>query len=358
MPLLLLLAMGCPHPSSMEEFVDDDSVAVDTDPLSVVVLPQMPLWTDKYSKTQDDMGRFFRIEALMEEHGFSRLQAVEVQNHFRDLQRQEPGRSEVAHLQQAVRLVKGGVHESGLNAKKLEEARFIVVFDLDDTLYDQYYPAEVASTCHTAHFQQAGRDKFIQMAPGWDSVLRAVSELGGASVIFSANLDEPTLDNLGHIELGDTSLRDSPLISGVMTNSFLIMQHKSDGRPVSTPSKDLRIVDETLDRVIIVDDNPTRLFQFANTRVFRKFHADDWCATTEQDPHNRALHFTMREVELEIRESATAMTELDLPFATAYLPYSATGRLAVDALMQGNDWSHEQAALHLRKHPDLADRAF
>ena len=73
------------------------------------------------------------------------------------------------------------------------------------------------------------------------------------------------------------------MVAGIMTNSHLIQQRKTEppgsvdkpskGRPVLKPSKDLRHFDPSLKNVIIVDDNPLRLFQFGNTRVFKKFHA-------------------------------------------------------------------------------------
>ena len=42
-------------------------------------------------------------------------------------------------LQEAVRIVKSGTLESGVDRAALKSARFIVIFDPDETLYDQYY---------------------------------------------------------------------------------------------------------------------------------------------------------------------------------------------------------------------------
>ena len=121
-----------------------------------------------------------------------------------------------------------------------------------------------------AYKRDNGKMKYIYMVPGWQKTIKALVALGGKVVIFSANLDDTTLGNLSKIELDGKALTDSPLISGIMTNSHLIQQEKTEppgsekkprkGRPVIEPSKDLRFFDELLSRVIIVDDNPLRLF--------------------------------------------------------------------------------------------------
>ena len=55
------------------------------DPLAQMSVPDLPLWTNKYAKTRADFGRFFALTRLMAEHGLTRLQAVEVQNHVRGM---------------------------------------------------------------------------------------------------------------------------------------------------------------------------------------------------------------------------------------------------------------------------------
>ena len=112
--------------------------------------------------------------------------------------------------------------------------------------------------------------KYIQAVPGWIEAIKKIVALGGKVVLFSANLDDTTLENLEHMKIDDVPLTKNPLISGIMTNSHLIQQEKTEppgshmtprkGRPVIEPSKDLRHFDPSLERVIIVDDNPLRLF--------------------------------------------------------------------------------------------------
>ncbi len=370
--MLLLTLLGCPHLSTLEDAANKPvpTVLASYDPLEEVSIPDLPLWTNKYAPTREDYGHFFNISALMGQHQLSRLQAVELQNHYRDLHRAEPDAPPELQFELALKRVQEREFESGLDEERLEMAPFIVVFDLDETLYDQYYSDELAVDCHTVRWERESGPKAIHMVPGWESTLGAIRELGGEIVLFSANLDEPTRENLEHILWGDTPLLGHPDIAGVMTNSYLIMQEKSEGagaenarrgRPIAEPSKDLRFFDETLSKVIIVDDNPTRLFQMANARVFRKFHADEYCDPELEDPQKAAFEYAMPTVEVEIREAVRTMGEYELDFQTGYLPYTSLGRVAVEALRTGDDKGYGDpyvAAIALRLNPHWADTKY
>src|SRR5690606_14985623 len=151
--------------------------------------------------------------------------------------------------------------------------------DLDDTLHDQYYAPEVGATCHDLAVPRKEGTRYVKLTPGWAEAIRRIDELGGAVVLFSANVDDTTWTNLSHWSLDDVPLAEHPLVSGVLTNSHLILQKKSAGSPVVEPSKDLRIIDPDLEKVILVDDNPGRVFQFRNFRLFPKFDAAVYCTT-------------------------------------------------------------------------------
>lgn len=367
--LLLLALLGCPRPDALEAALDAPApiTAEQADPLSDVSLPDLPLWTNKYAPTRDDYGRFFALTTLMQRYELSRLQAIEVQNHFRDAHRADPTASELALFDAAVAQVKAGDFESGADANRLAAAPFIVVFDLDETLYDQYYPAALGEACHTARWEADGATRAVQMAPGWDELIRAIRGAGGEVALFSANQDELTLDNLRHLTLNGVALADSPDIAAVMTNSYLMMQSKTEGpgalnpskgEPVITPSKDLRILDDSLQRVILIDDNPTRLFQMANTRVTRKFHADAWCSPNVDPTQKAAFESTLPTVQREVLESVAAMKASDIPFQQAFLPYTDLGQRAMAALMIGNSWDEPKARAALRANPGLADSKY
>lgn len=346
-PLLALLLAACgaaPTPRAERP-----------DPLAALTLPALPDWTNPYAQHDRGDMRFFRVEALMERYGVDRLTAVEIQNRYRDLTRADEDGDRAVQFERAVAEVRGGQRESGLDPEALAKADFIVVFDLDDTLYDQYH---ATADCHDLAWKRSdGSTKYIKLTPGWDAAIRRVHELGGLVVLFSANRDETNYANFARWTLDGRPLHESPLVAGVMTNSYLILQHKADGDPVVTPSKDLRLLDPTLERVIIVDDNPTRLFQMRNVRVFKKFRAPDYCGTGDAD-RRRAYERALPEVVREIEESLTWARAQGVPFARAYLPYTVLGRHAVDLVRAAHGWPLERAVEYVRRHPDLADEAY
>lgn len=330
----------------------------DEDELDALTIPQLPVWTDRYRESQRGDGRRFRISAIMARFGWNRLQAVEVQNHYLDLSFQNPNGAPVEHFNAALERVHGGNLESGLKAEDLERAPFIVVFDLDETLYDQYRSSEA---CSDYSVERSGGTGYVKLNPGWEAIIRKVYQLGGRVVLFSANLDELTWENLDLWMLDGAPIAQSNMVSGVMTNAYLIQQTRDEGKgannpqrgfPVLEPSKDLRMFDESLEKVIIVDDNPIRLFQMANVRVFPKFHANTLCKT--QDAGTKALlEQGLRAVGREIEDSVAYMQLEEVSFARAYLPYTENGRIVVDGLMAANEWTKDQAIDYVRSHPEI-----
>lgn len=337
------------------------------DSLDALSVPSLPEWTDRYADGKKGDVRFFNLTRLMTTHGLSRLQAVELQNQYRDLTRKDSTMIGGTGFELALGSVRSNALESQLDAKALKAAKFIVVFDLDDTLFDQYYSG--GETCHTHAYKKSdGRMKYVHMVPGWMKVIRKIHALGGQTAIFSANLDDRTISLLSHVKLDDVSLIESPLIAGIMTNSHLIQQEKTEppgsadkprkGRPVIEPSKDLRFFDEGLSKVVIVDDNPLRLFQFRNARVFKKFHADEYC-TTQDAVYKKAIEGGMAVVEAEIEWAASLMAEhTEMGFAQAYLPFTALGQITMTWLMDTHDWTAEQAKDYIVANPAVVDKRF
>ena len=153
-----------------------------------------------------------------------------------------------------------------------------------------------------------------------------------------------------------------------MTNSHLIQQEKTEppgsvekprkGRPVLEPSKDLRHFDPSLERVIIVDDNPLRLFQYRNTRIFKKFHADEYCTTKDADLHtgwNKAMEAVLDEVKSSVNYMKL---KPGTTFVQAYLPFTQLGRITMDFLMDAHDWDRARAIDHIRSAPGSVDTRF
>jgi hypothetical protein len=307
--------------------------------------------------------RFFNISRLMERFQLNRAQAVELQNHYRDQTRASPGIAPITAFNTALERVRRGEYESHLDPERLGKARFIVVFDLDDTLWDQYYRPEVGAACHDVAVpeEKPGSQRYIKLVPGWQQAFERIQALGGAVVLFSANLDDSTLQGLSQWTLNGTPLTQSPAIAGILTNSHLILQDKSEGvsdprkgSPVREPSKDLRIFDEQLRRVIIVDDNPTRLFQMRNARIFKKFSGASACTTS--DPMlRRAIDGAMPAVVREIEDSVRYMDQHGGDFAEAYLPFTSLGQVTVRYLIDSGGLDQAQAIDYVRRNPTAVD---
>lgn len=334
-----------------------ESVEPATDPLADVTLEPRPDWTDKYADDNEGDMRFFDIDALMQAHDLSRAQAIELQNHYRDLSRTGSGTPQT-WFAEALQRAQEGRFEDARDLASLTDASFIVVFDLDDTLYDQYYPEDIGRECHDlAIARPDAKTRYVKLAPGWKGAIAKIRELGGSVVLFSANRDDINRENLARWTLDGVPLLEHPDIDGVLTNSHLILQGKRRGEPVVEPSKDLRVVDESLGKVVMVDDNPLRLFQFRNVRVTHKFSAEQWCSAESTDPLRRTLEATLPTVVSEIEESLRYARTQSVDFAIAYLPYTVLGRLAVDSAM-GAGMSRKKAIAWVRTHPDAVPERF
>ncbi|MEX1365058.1 MAG: NIF family HAD-type phosphatase, partial [Nannocystaceae bacterium] len=359
---MLVGLIACAPPTPTTAPPDRQSSAVpsaDQLELAAMTLDPRPDWADKYAGSSPDE-RFFDIAELMATHGLDRAQAIELQNHFRDLSRAQPQGDRQAQYAEALRRVQAGIFEDGRDTQHLAEARFIVVFDLDETLYDQYFddPA-VAQACRDFVSTDAkGKERSVKINPGLPQALDRIHALGGAVLLFSANVDDTCWANAKVWTVGDTPILEHPAVAGMLTNSHLVVQPKHAGDPVVEPSKDLRVVDETLERAIIVDDNPGRLFQFRNVRVFKKFQADQYCTTGDPDA-KLAYETALKVVVDEIEDSVRYMeAHPGTGFTQAYAPYTDLGRNAVHWLQTGAQRTEREAIDTLRARPQLIDAEY
>lgn len=353
-PLLTVLA--CAPPQSPPSTTPADGTATDDSELAAMTLAPRPDWADKYAGSSPD-DRFFDVAALMRAHGLDRARAVEVQNHFRDLSRAEPDGDRQAQYAEALRRAQAGEFEDGRDTERLAAAPFVVVFDLDETLYDQYFDDDaVAEACHDfVSTDTKGKQRRVKLNPGVREAFDRIHALGGAVVLFSANVDSTCWANAKVWRVGDAPVLEHPAVAGMLTNSHLVQQPKQEGDPVVEPSKDLRTIDPELDRTIIVDDNPTRLFQFRNVRVFKKFQADVYCTTEDAQTklaHERGLGVVVDEIEDSLRY---VEAHPGTRFVDAYLPYTDLGLRAVAWLSAGTELSEREAIELLRSRPELAD---
>ncbi|KFE66819.1 hypothetical protein DB31_9033 [Hyalangium minutum] len=335
------------------------------------MIPPLPAWTDRFAKPNEVPPPFFAITRLMERYSLTRAQAVELQNHYRDLTRANASLDPEQAFATALKRVQENQFERPLDVEQLRQAKFIVVFDLDETLWSQYDPARTPVTCADFVMQgaQAAGTPNVKLIPGWQQAFERIRALGGAIVIFSANLDDPTLARLEQWKFHGTPLLQSPEIAGVLTNSHLILQDKAEepkNNPVREPSKDLRIFNDdpkakgVSEKVIIVDDNPVRLFndQLTHARVIKKFEAKHYCASPGDPRVRKAFDDSLAEVVRELEESAQYMNQKGVGFSRAFLPYSWLGQLTVRFLMESGGLDRAQAIDSVRSNPETVDQKF
>jgi hypothetical protein len=320
----------------------------------------LPDWADQYGdfekpSRENPAAVSFRIDKLMQDFSLDRTQAFELQNNLRDRLRGKAEFDLLAEFQAALSEVRGGKYER-LDVARLKAAPFIVVFDLDETFYDQ---SSTPEGCADAEYQNGGRVKRLKFNPSAIPVIDGIRALGGEVVLFSANEDASTLKNLDHWKVGDKTMLTTDKIAGVLTTSYLTLRGKGDGNVITVQSKDLRIFDESLSKVIIVDDNPTKIFQNRNHRQIRKFKADLYCTTQEEAVRN-SFRASLPRVLGEIAAAVWYMQKNPgTTFVQAYLPYSALGQIAIDFLKEGNGLMDDQKAVdYLRKHPEVVDQKF
>lgn len=316
-------------------------------------LSPLPPWTNKYGDS-DAYRTYYDWNKLMKTHGLSRPQAAELQNELRTRTQRDGRLPTEAEVTEAATLARTQ-NRVPFRSDALAKADFIVVFDLDETLYDQY---TATSNCRSYSFTtQAGKAKHIHLAPFADDIIRGINKLGGAVVIFSAGMTPSTMENLKHWPFEGVTIADSPKVAGLLFNDHLA-QFGADEKPspVVIASKDLRIFDESLSKVIIVDDNPTKLFQPRQHRLTKKFFAKQYC--TGDASVKKAFDEQLPQVAQEIEESVKYQRAHKVSFTTAYLPYTMIGQVSLTWLRKANHWTDVQARDYLRQHPEAADPAF
>ncbi len=347
-------------PQSQSLAAPSTAASVDGRLLDAYTIPQLPDWADRYAHTDLNADvRFFRIQKLMTDFGYSRFEAVEVQNHYRDLT--AAGISNVQAFARALFEVRAGHFGSGLSLDKLRRASFIVVYDLDETLYQTFYKSGSRGPAwRDFAYKSRGQDSYIKLRPGWEHALRRVRELGGLVLLFTARSDDIIESAMNQWTMDGKNIRQ--MVDGVFSKSHLVLQEKSDGEPVMVPSKDLRIFDETLQRVILVDDNPRRVLQHHRQRLIKKFQADSYLevknSATATSTLTASFEKSLPAVVLEIEESlAYVRAHAGVGFAHAYLPYTMLGQVALEALLQ-TGMQAAAARQYIREHPTYVDTDF
>lgn len=350
-PSLAAVRVSAPAPSKSAPLPGSPDLAAYT-------IPQTPEWTDKYinSDPQADV-RYFRIKKLMTDFALSRFQAIELQNHYRDLTRVKTAPAQA--FAEALAAVRAGRTGSGVDLEKLRTAPFIVVLDLDETLYQRspsYRSGSTGLTWRDFSFQAGTEESFVKLRPGWEQAIRRLRALGGMVILFTASPDQIAEGVTSKWLAGGAPILT--LVDGLLSKSHLVLQEKSDGDPIVLPSKDLRIFDESLERVIIVDDNPKLIVQHHRHRLIKKFQADPYLAAKlagrgPAAPFEAGLPAIVNEIE----ESLQYGTQHHVALGPAYLPYTLLGSVAMEALIQGG-MTPAAARLYIRQNPGFVDERF
>jgi len=257
-------------------------------------------------------GYYLRIEETMKELKVSRLKAHEIQNQLRDLLEERSGSfSRISQtpfleecLEEAVtRVISQKLNEGFFRETKFEKGDFLIVFDLDETLLTHWYDQGK----RTGSFQHEIRDTVpvtvdrktgdslntskmhfspdrVQLRPGIEELARIVSRSKGfrGFLVFTAKEDRSAWDVYGkwkHIHPFFFSH-----VVGFYTRNYL----RFDGN-LSKPSKDLRIFDESLSHVFLIDDNESRVLQKDWNYRIPKFNADAYIESTLKGGNQNVL---------------------------------------------------------------------
>lgn len=145
-------------------------------------------------------------------------------------------------------------------------------------------------------------------------------------------------------------------LKGLFTRNHLIREQEP-----SKLSKDLRIIDESLKHVIIIDDNPTRIIekQKKNLKEIPKYNPDEYLkakATGNKDVSNY-FEKVLPVIVSEIKEAAEYSRNNKVSFAEAYYPYTMEASAEVLMLIsQGH--SYKDALNKVRKDSKMFEPKF
>ena len=337
--------------------------------LSEVILKTVPEWINLKGFVTPRVPIEVRLLAKKEE--LSLRAAVEVQNHFYDLV-MSPGNKATLeeNFQKALSRVSSGenVYENVWNQAEIDRARFIVVFDLDDTLINQYYsiwrngPENWDIQIEEVDLEQEKKRKFsnnfIKLTPGWKETIFRIKKMGGAVVFFTAKNDFMS-QKIIKKWMYDESMHVSKKIDGFMTKHHLILVPGEDWeRGRAYPMKDLELIDPTLKRIILVDDNPFKTYQPHNVRVFQKYKPDLHLSDESPAELKAMYENLLPELMAEIEDTLVYMeAHPGVSFVDAYEPYSHIGRTALNSLLAAGT-TREKALEVIRNSKELVLESF
>jgi len=326
---------------------------------------------------------FLKIDLMMK-NGFTRYEALEVQNQMRDMLNANPIFKELELNDKAIylfmnkdKMVLNALQTAidNVKEKKIFEHKFVqeplkndefyVAFDLDDTLLSQYYSlGQKGSNYYDYPLTEQDymikpvikSPKYITLTSNWEKALKDIAKIPNCKgiFVFTAKDDVSTNDIVDTVKIDGKPLRN--FLKGVFARNHLYRENSP-----TKITKDMRLIDETLKHIILVDDNPTRIFekQQENLKEFPKFNADVYYKAKEAKDKKIVDYFDklMPTMVNEIKESAEYAKKNNITFVEAYYPYSMKGEAEVLMLI-GQGYSLKDANEFVRKNHKIFETPF
>lgn len=347
--------------------------------LSNYLLEPMPSWyAERFTRGHLDISKMLK-------NGYTRAEAVEIQNQMKDILEQNPeylkleneGKSQelfkyksqivIDALKNAIKSVKENKYfESGFKPESLKEHEFYVAFDLDETLLVQWY--EYSKKGQGYYDIKTDTDdnivrptllspKYVSLTPGFEKNLKEISKIPGNKgiIFFSAKLDSATIDIFEKMKIDGKPIKD--FVKGLYTRNYLVRESEP-----TKLSKDLRIIDESLKHVILIDDNPTRILekQKKNLREIPKYNPDEYLKAKKETKDKKISDYfekLLPTITEEIKEAAQYAQKNKVSFAEAYYPYSMDASAELLMLMK-QGYSYKQSLEILRKDKEMFEPKF
>jgi len=325
-----------------------------------LVLEGPPPWYNERLKQE-----FVDVAELMD-RGFSRLEALEIQNNALKRSKNENSSFDEVLAIELDNFKKDQVGESGFKPlSDLKTSDFIIIFDMDETLLVQWYKSyskgekysDLCSGLTDKNFLGTLQSTdCVKFTPALEATFRKIKKLKGFKglVLFTAKGHEAA-----HAIFDKWTIEGKPLrsqVSGVFTRNYL-----TRGGKVYKPSKDVRMIDPSLEHAIIVDDNPSRLFQPKNVRIFPKFNGDNFLKAKHESKDRKTIKYyesLLRIILEEIQDSYEYASKQDIPFVKAFHPYSQHGAYCMRMIQDALGYSKKRAANFHRKNPELCKDVF
>lgn len=339
--------------------------------LKDVVLKSVPKWVNLSGFAKDR--KPFNIRELAKKTKLSLREALEVQNHYYDMVDDRDNDAEPeAKFQEALKRVQSGknAYENVWNAEAIKKAKFIIVFDWDDTLINQYYTIREKGPKYydlelrdddTIRWGREGTKwykKQIKFVPYWKETITAIKKLGGSVIFFTAKKDKMAQRIFKDWKFDKNTLL-SKVVDGFMTKNHLILvKGVKYNRGKAYPMKDMQLIDKSLKKIILVDDSPSKTYQPLNVRFFQKYNPDIHLADETPKEIKSMYDNLLKEVLAEIEESLEYMkTNQGTTFVEAYKPYSLMGRVTLNSLIESGLVKKKALEL-IRANEDLVENRF